>query len=162
MNYRIGQGSDTHQLEVGTPLILGGVSIPFFKGSKGHSDGDVLLHALVDALLGALGLGDIGVHFPSTEKKWKDADSLVFLEHAYSLIKENGYRVQNVDSTILLQEPHISKYIPEMKNNLSKVLETDVSCISVKATTTDYLGFIGNGSGISATAIIMVREVDEC
>ncbi len=161
MNYRIGQGTDTHQLETGTPLILGGVSVPFHKGSKGHSDGDVLFHALVDALLGTLGLGDIGAHFPSSEEKWKGADSSVFLKHAYSLIKEKGYEIENVDSTILLQEPHISKFIPEMKKNISKILDTDTSNISVKATTTDHLGFIGDGTGISANAIVLVKEIDE-
>jgi len=161
LNYRIGQGTDTHKLEAGAPLILGGVSVPSHKGSKGHSDGDVLLHALVDALLGTLGLGDIGAHFPSSEEKWKDADSSVFLGHAYSLIKEKGYEIQNVDSTILLQEPHISKYVPEMKMNISKILETDMTNISVKATTTDHLGFIGSGTGISANAIVLVKEIVE-
>ncbi len=161
MDFRIGQGLDTHQLKVNIPLILGGVSIPFYKGSKGHSDGDVLFHALVDALLGSLSLGDIGVYFPSSDIKWEGADSSVFLKHAYSLIIKEGYKIHNIDSTILLQKPHILKFIPEMKNNISEILEIDTSVISIKATTTDYLGFIGNSAGISANVIVLIYKSNE-
>ena len=158
MSYRIGQGSDTHQLVEGTPLIIGGVSIPFHKGSKGHSDGDVLFHAIVDALLGSIGAGDIGSHFPSSDEKWNGADSSIFLKHAFELVKKKEYQIQNIDSTITLQEPHISKLIPEMKNNLKLILETDISNISIKATTTDHLGFIGRGEGLSANSIVLIKE----
>lgn len=161
MDYRIGQGADTHQLIEATPLIIGGVSIPFHKGSKGHSDGDVLLHAIVDALLGAISQGDIGSHFPSSDEKWKGANSLIFLKHAFSLVQEKGYKIQNIDGTIILQEPHVSKFIPKMIDNIATILEADKSQISVKATTTDHLGFIGNGSGISANSIVLIRKINE-
>ena len=161
MNYRIGQGFDTHQLELGTPLIIGGVSIPFQKGSKGHSDGDVLFHAIVDALLGAISEGDIGSHFPSNDTRWKDAESKTFLSHAHSLVNSYGYEINNIDSTIILQEPPISSYIPEMKINISKILNVELKNISVKATTTDNLGFIGKGEGISASSIVLLKEKNE-
>ena len=160
MDYRIGQGTDTHQLVEGTPLIIGGVSIPFHKGSKGHSDGDVLLHAIVDALLGAISQGDIGSHFPSNDERWKGANSMIFLKHAYNLMKEMGYKIQNIDGTIILQEPHVSQFIPKMIENIATILESDKSQISVKATTTDHLGFIGNGSGISANSIVLIRKLN--
>ena len=161
MNYRIGQGIDTHQLEEGTPLIIGGVSIPFHKGSKGHSDGDVLFHAIVDALLGSICDGDIGSHFPSNDEKWKDADSETFLIYSNQLVNENGFKIHNLDSTIILQDPHVSSFIPEMRKNISQILNTNIKNISVKATTTDHLGFIGSGEGISATSIIMLKEINE-
>ena len=160
MDYRIGQGTDTHQLVEGTPLIIGGVSIPFHKGSKGHSDGDVLLHAIVDALLGAISQGDIGSHFPSNDERWKGANSMIFLKQAYNLMKEMGYEIQNIDGTIILQEPHVSQFIPKMIENIATILESDKSQISVKATTTDHLGFIGNGSGISANSIVLIRKLN--
>ena len=161
MDYRIGQGLDTHQLVEGTPLIIGGVSIPFYKGSKGHSDGDVLLHAIVDALLGAISQGDIGSHFPSNDEKWNGANSSIFLKHAFSLVKEKGYEIQNIDGTIILQEPFVSEFIPKMVENIATILESNKSQISVKATTTDHLGFIGNGSGISANSIVLIRKINE-
>jgi len=160
LDYRIGQGTDTHQLVEGTPLIIGGVSIPFHKGSKGHSDGDVLLHAIVDALLGAISQGDIGSHFPSNDERWKGANSMIFLKQAYNLMKEMGYEIQNIDGTIILQEPHVSQFIPKMIENIATILESDKSQISVKATTTDHLGFIGNGSGISANSIVLIRKLN--
>ena len=161
MNYRIGQGIDTHQLKECTPLVIGGVSIPFHKGAKGHSDGDVLFHAIVDALLGSICEGDIGSHFPSNDEKWKDANSKSFLIHANQLVSENGFKINNVDSTIILQEPHVSPFIPEMRHNISQILNTDIKNISVKATTTDHLGFIGSGNGISATSIVMLKKINE-
>jgi len=155
---RIGNGFDVHQLEAGTPLIIGGVSIPFHKGSMGHSDGDVLLHAIVDALLGSLALGDIGTHFPSDDARWKDADSRKFLEHAYTLIKENGFSVENVDSVIILQIPVVAPHLLKMRKNIAQILSTDLDQISVKATTTDNLGYIGKGDGIAATAVVLISN----
>jgi 2-C-methyl-D-erythritol 2,4-cyclodiphosphate synthase len=155
---RIGNGFDVHQLEAGTPLIIGGVSIPFHKGSMGHSDGDVLLHAIVDALLGSLALGDIGTHFPSDDARWKDADSRKFLEHAYTLIKENGFSVENVDSVIILQIPAVAPHLLKMRKNIAQILSTDLDQISVKATTTDNLGYIGKGDGIAATAVVLISN----
>ena len=158
MSFRIGQGIDTHQLVDGYALVIGGVSIPFEKGSKGHSDGDVLLHAIVDALLGSISLGDIGQHFPSSDDRWKDANSSVFLSHTYSLLNEARYKIQNIDATIMLQEPHISEYIPKMRANIATILQMDKDSVSVKATTSDHLGYCGRGEGISATAIALVLK----
>ena len=158
MPTRIGNGFDVHQLEAGIPLIIGGVSIPFHKGSMGHSDGDVLLHAIVDALLGSLALGDIGTHFPSDDARWKDADSRKFLEHAYTLIKENGFSVENVDSVIILQRPAVAPHLLKMRKNIAQILSTDLDQISVKATTTDNLGYIGKGDGIAATAVVLISN----
>ncbi|MBC8312170.1 MAG: 2-C-methyl-D-erythritol 2,4-cyclodiphosphate synthase [Candidatus Marinimicrobia bacterium] len=158
MSFRIGQGVDTHQLVEGYELIIGGVSVPFEKGSKGHSDGDVLLHAIVDALLGAVSMGDIGQHFPSSDDQWKDANSSKFLSHTNSLVLDAGYKIQNIDATVTLQEPHISDYIPQMKTNIATILQIDEGSVSVKATTSDHLGYCGRGEGISATAITLVSK----
>jgi len=158
MSFRIGQGIDTHRLVDGYTLIIGGVTIPFEKGSKGHSDGDVLFHAIVDALLGSISLGDIGQHFPSSDHRWKDASSSVFLTHAHSLLNDSGYKIQNIDATIILQSPHIKKYIPQMKMNIATILHVDENSVSVKATTSDHLGYCGRGEGISATAITLVLK----
>ena len=162
MSYRIGQGIDTHRLVNGYKLIIGGVTVPFERGSKGHSDGDVLLHAIVDSLLGATSMGDIGKHFPSSDDRWKDACSSIFLSQTYSLLVEAGYKIQSIDSTITLQEPHIHKYIPQMKKNISNILNLDEDCVSVKATTSDHLGYCGRGEGISAIAISLIskREIE--
>lgn len=158
MQYRIGNGIDIHQLEEGIPLIIGGVSIPFQKGSKGHSDGDVLFHAIVDAILGSLSLGDIGKYFPSDNSKWKNADSGIFLEHVFKLINGKGYSVENIDATIILQEPILSPHILQMREKIASILSADLDQISVKATTTDKLGFIGKGEGIAATASVLIRK----
>ena len=158
MSFRIGQGIDTHQLVDGYALIVGGVTVPFEKGSKGHSDGDVLLHAIVDALLGAISMGDIGQHFPSSDDRWKDADSNVFLTYTHSLLSDAEYKIQNIDATITLQEPHINEYIPQMKKNIATILHIDEDSVSVKATTSDYLGYCGRGEGISANAIALVSK----
>jgi len=158
MQYRIGNGIDIHQLEEGIPLIIGGVPIPFQKGSKGHSDGDVLFHAIVDAILGSLSLGDIGKYFPSDNSKWKNADSSIFLEHVFKLINEKGYSVENIDATIILQEPIISPHILQMREKIASILSADLDQISVKATTTDKLGFIGKGEGIAATASVLIKK----
>jgi len=158
MSHRIGQGIDTHELVEGYELILGGVSIPFEKGSKGHSDGDVLLHAIVDALLGAASMGDIGKHFPSSNDRWKNSNSGLFLSHTFSLLTDAGYKIQNIDATVTLQEPQISKFILQMRTNIAKILQLDLDAISVKATTSDHLGYCGRGEGISATAIALVVQ----
>ena len=158
MSFRIGQGVDTHQLVDGYALVIGGVSIPFEKGSKGHSDGDVLLHAIVDALLGSISLGDIGQHFPSSDDRWKDVNSSVFLSHTYSLLSEARYKIQNIDATITLQKPHLGEYIPKMRTNIATILQMDKDSVSVKATTSDHLGYCGRGEGISATAIALVLK----
>ena len=155
---RIGQGVDVHQLVAGTPLIIGGVSIPFPNGSKGHSDGDVLYHAIVDAILGALALGDIGQHFPSDDEQLKNAPSQKFLEHAKHLIHEKGYTVINIDSTVILQTPELRSYILEMRENIAHFLSISIDAVSVKATTTDRLGFTGSGNGIAATAVALLTK----
>ena len=161
MQYRIGNGIDIHQLEEGIPLIIGGISIPFKNGSKGHSDGDVLFHAIVDAILGSLSLGDIGEHFPSDNSNWKNANSRFFLEYAFKLINEKGYSVENIDANIILQEPIISPYILHMREKIASILSADLEQISVKATTTDGLGFIGKGEGIGCTAICLLCKNHE-
>ena len=158
MNYRIGQGIDTHQLEEGAPRIIGGVLIPFHKGSQGHSDGDVLYHSIVDAILGALALGDIGEYFPSDDDRWENADSKIFLKHIQSLMKEKNYMIGNIDSTIILQNPQINPYILEMRKNIANILSIPVDSISVKATTTDKLGFIGTENGLAAIAVVLLVE----
>ena len=158
MSFRIGQGVDTHQLVEGYQLIIGGIVVPFEKGSKGHSDGDVLLHAVVDALLGSISMGDIGQHFPSSDNQWKNANSSVFLSHTYSLLTQSGYKIQNIDATVTLQEPHINQYIPKMRANIATILQINQDAVSVKATTSDHLGYCGRSEGISATAIALVSK----
>ena len=158
MQNRIGYGIDIHRLEKGTPLIIGGVSISYSKGSKGHSDGDVLFHAIVDAILGSLALGDIGQHFPSDNVRWKDAESTIFLEHASTLLAEKEFGIENIDATIILQNPKLSPLILQMRKNISEILSVDLDKISVKATTTDRMGFIGKCEGIAATAVILISD----
>ena len=160
MKSKIGQGVDVHQLVTGTPLIIGGVSIPYSKGSKGYSDGDVLYHAIVDAILGALALGDIGQHFPSDDKQWKNSPSRIFLKHAKHLIQEKGYKVDNIDTTVIIQEPKLNSYISKMRKNIASVLSISIDAVSVKATTTDHLGFTGIGEGIIATAVVLLTVTD--
>ena len=155
---RIGQGVDAHELVAGTPLIIGGVSIPSPNGSKGHSDGDVLYHAIVDAILGALALGDLGQHFPSDDERWRDAASRKFLEHAKHLMQEKGYTAVNIDATVILQTPEIRSYILEMRGNIAHFLSISVDTVSVKATTSDRLGFTGSGDGIAATAVALLTK----
>lgn len=150
--YRIGQGIDFHQMVEGREFWLGGVLIPHTKGALGHSDADVLLHAICDALLGALGLGDIGKHFPDTDPTLKNIDSKILLKQSYELVKSRGYRLVNIDSTILLQAPKIMKFTPSMKEVISKILEIEPDDVSIKATTTEQMSFIGREEGIVATA----------
>ncbi|MNM20226.1 2-C-methyl-D-erythritol 2,4-cyclodiphosphate synthase [compost metagenome] len=156
----VGQGFDVHQLVEGRPCIIGGVTIPYEKGLLGHSDADVLLHAVSDAILGALGLGDIGRHFPDTDPAFKDADSLKLLEHVWGLAKERGYRLGNIDSTIIAQKPKMAPYIPEMTEIIARALEAEPSRVNVKATTTEQLGFTGRGEGIAAQSIVcLLRDM---
>jgi 2-C-methyl-D-erythritol 4-phosphate cytidylyltransferase/2-C-methyl-D-erythritol 2,4-cyclodiphosphate synthase len=157
---RIGQGFDVHQLVEGRPCIIGGVTIPYEKGLLGHSDADVLLHAVADAVLGALALGDIGKHFPDTDPLYKDADSVKLLERVWELAKERGYKLGNIDSTIIAQRPKMAPYIPQMAEVIARVLEADVSQVNVKATTSEQLGFTGRGEGIAAQSVVcLVKAV---
>lgn len=158
MNIRIGHGYDVHKLTEGRELIIGGVNIPHHLGLLGHSDADVLLHAISDALLGAAALGDIGKHFPDTDEQYKDADSLELLACVYELIKEMGYEVGNIDATVLAQEPKLAPYIPQMRLNIARALETELDNISVKATTEEGLGFTGEKKGIAAHAVCLVYK----
>lgn len=153
---RIGQGYDVHRLVDGRDLIICGVKIPYEKGLLGHSDADVALHALSDALLGAAALGDIGRHFPDTDEKYKGADSRVLLREVVRLIKEKGYTVGNVDVTITAQKPKMLPYIEQMRKNIASDLGMDIDAVNVKATTTEKLGFEGRGEGISATAVCLL------
>ncbi len=154
--YRIGHGYDVHRLTENRKLILGGVEIPYEKGLLGHSDADVLLHAISDALLGALALGDIGKHFPDTDPAYAGADSLQLLRHVVTLVQEKGYAVGNIDATILCQKPKLAPFIPAMRENIAKALETDISNVSVKATTEEKLGFTGAGDGIAAHCVTLL------
>ncbi|MDQ0209244.1 2-C-methyl-D-erythritol 2,4-cyclodiphosphate synthase [Alkalicoccobacillus murimartini] len=155
---RIGQGFDVHQLTEGRPLIIGGITIPYEKGLLGHSDADVLLHTISDAALGAIGEGDIGKHFPDTSEEFKDADSKVLLQHVWSLVKERGYKLGNVDCTIMAQLPKMAPHIEDMRNQIAKLLEADPAQVNVKATTTEKLGFTGRGEGIAAQAVILIEQ----
>jgi len=154
--YYVGFGYDVHQLQEGRKLFLGGIHVPHHKGSLGHSDADVLIHAICDALLGAANLGDIGKHFPDTDNKYKDIDSNILLEKVMEMILEEGYILQNIDTTICLQKPKIADYIPQMKEKLSKTLQC--KRVSIKATTTEKLGFIGKEEGISASCVCMIKQ----
>ena len=154
--FRVGFGYDVHPLVPGRKLVIGGISIDFHKGALGHSDADVLLHALSDALLGAAGLQDIGHYFPDSNVKWKDADSTIILKEVVSLLEVKGYRVNNVDATIVLQEPRISNHTTDMKLKIAAILKTEIDDISIKATTTEHLGYIGNGDGIAAFAVVSI------
>jgi len=154
---RAGFGYDVHRLVKGRKLILGGVSIPYSKGLKGHSDADVLLHSICDALLGAAGLSDIGHYFPNKDPKWKDISSIVLLNECSKLLKKKKLKICNIDSTILLEEPKISPYISKMKNNIAKTLKIKTSQLSIKSTTSEGLGFIGAKKGCSAYSICMLK-----
>ncbi|GIP55730.1 MULTISPECIES: 2-C-methyl-D-erythritol 2,4-cyclodiphosphate synthase [Paenibacillus] len=150
----VGQGFDVHQLVEGRPCIIGGVTLPYEKGLLGHSDADVLLHAVSDAILGALALGDIGRHFPDTDPAFKDADSLVLLRRVWAMAKERGYRLGNLDATIIAQAPKMAPYIPQMVEVIAEALEADPQRVNVKATTTEHLGFTGRGEGIASQCIV--------
>ena len=160
MPFRVGIGYDVHRLTEGRKLVLGGVSIPFPKGLAGHSDADVLVHAICDALLGAAALGDIGSHFPDTEEKFKDISSLQLLKEVNVMITNSFYQIQNIDSVIIAQLPELAPYISGMRGVLSKNLNIPKSNISIKATTTEHLGFIGRGEGIAAKAVVLLKKVN--
>lgn len=155
---RIGHGYDVHRLTEGRDLIIGGVKIPFEKGLLGHSDADVLLHAVSDSLLGAAAMGDIGGMFPDNDPRFLDADSLVLLREVIERLKQNGYGVVNIDATIIAQRPKMKPYIPEMRMNIAAALSTDVENISVKATTEEEMGFTGRGEGISAHCVCLIDK----
>lgn len=155
---RVGMGYDVHRLVEGRDLILGGVKIPYEKGLLGHSDADVLLHAVMDALLGAAGLGDIGKHFPDSDPAYKGISSMVLLEKVGALLGEKGFFVENIDATIIAQAPKMRPFIDTMRENIAGVLEMDISCVNVKATTEEGLGFTGTGEGISSQAICMLTS----
>lgn len=155
---RIGSGYDVHRLTEGRRLILGGVEIPYEKGLLGHSDADVLLHAIADALLGAAALGDIGRHFPDTDPKYEGADSRKLLARVLGLISDNGYCIMNIDATIIAQKPKMAPHIEQMRRNIAETLQVEVSQVNVKATTEEGLGFTGAGEGIAASAVCLLQE----
>jgi 2-C-methyl-D-erythritol 2,4-cyclodiphosphate synthase len=160
MSYRIGSGVDYHRLVEGRDLWIGGVHIPHHKGSLGHSDADVLLHAICDALLGALSLGDIGVHFPDTDASYKNIDSKVLLQKTANLIFEKGYKVVNVDSTLCLEQPKIKPYVTAMQQHIACILEITEGDVSVKATTTEKMGFAGREEGLMAYATVLLQKAE--
>jgi len=159
MSFRIGFGVDFHQLVEGRELWIGGVKIPHSKGALGHSDADVLLHAICDSMLGAAALGDIGVHFPDTSQEYKNIESKILLKKSYELITQKGYRIVNIDSTLCLEMPKIKPYIQQMQEAISGILSVKVSDVSIKATTTEKMGFIGRKEGLAAYATILLESV---
>lgn len=158
MSFRIGQGIDFHQLAEGRKLWLGGIEIPHHKGCVGHSDADVLLHAICDAMLGAVGLGDIGQHFPDTDIAYKGIDSKVLLKRTYALVREKGYWLVNIDSTLLLQAPKIRPYVEQMQKTIANIVHLSAEDVSIKATTTEQLSFIGREEGVVATANVLLQK----
>ena len=156
MEFRVGNGYDVHQLADGFPLVLGGVKIPHTKGCVAQSDGDVLIHAICDALLGALALGDIGQHFPDTSDAYAGIDSRILLERVNGMIRDRGWKIVNIDGTLLAQKPKIAPFVPQMRQALADVLALDVDAVSVKATTTEHLGFVGREEGIAAQATCLL------
>jgi 2-C-methyl-D-erythritol 2,4-cyclodiphosphate synthase len=158
MAYRIGFGTDFHQLAEDRPFWLGGVRIPHSKGALGHSDADVLLHAICDALLGALNLGDIGRHFPDTDSSYKDIDSKILLKRTFQMVREKGFLVENLDSTVCLEAPKIMKYADDMRRIISGILDIGEDAVSIKATTTEKMGFVGRGEGVVAYAVVLLKK----
>ena len=158
MEFRCGIGFDSHPLAEGRKLVLGGVDIPHGQGLSGHSDGDVVVHAVIDALLGAANLGDKGLHFPSTDPQYKDISSLILLKRVGVLVARSGWRLSNVDATILAQKPRLSPFNLEMRENVAKTLSVEPNCISIKVTTTDHLGFVGREEGIAAIAVVSLMS----
>ena len=158
MTYRVGIGFDSHRLVEGRRLLLGGVQISYSKGLQGHSDADVLFHALTDALLGAAGLGDIGMHFPDSDPQWKDASSKIFVQKTMENLRQRHWKVENVDLLLIAQEPRLAPYRSQIISNLSTLLEIPISAINLKATTTDHMGFIGRGEGIAAQAVVLLQK----
>lgn len=158
---KVGIGYDVHALVPGRPLILGGIEIPHERGLLGHSDADVLTHAIMDALLGALALGDLGKHFPDTDEKYRGISSIKLLEHVMELLEERGYHIGNLDCILVAQRPKIASYIPKMRGELARILRTALENVSVKATTTEHLGFEGREEGMSAQAIVSLIKIEE-
>ena len=158
MDFRVGNGYDVHQLAEGLPLVLGGVKVPHTKGCVAHSDGDVLIHALCDALLGALALGDIGQHFPDTSEAYKGIDSKILLARVVAMVRERGWEIVNVDNTLLAQKPKIAPFVPQMRQVLAGILGLPADAVSVKATTTERLGFVGREEGVAAYATCLLRS----
>lgn len=158
MNFRVGFGYDSHRLAEGRPLILGGVTIPYHLGCDGHSDADVLLHTICDALLGAAALGDIGVHFPDTDIAWKDADSKMLLAHVTGLLRENGWKVGNVDCTVVLERPKLKPHAQAMRVIISDLLGVAQDAVSVKASTNEKMGFVGREEGVCAYAVALIER----
>lgn len=156
--FRIGQGVDVHQLVEGRPLIIGGVNIPYEKGLLGHSDADVLLHVITDAILGAIGEGDLGKHFPDTSADFKDIDSKILLQKSFELANEKGFSLGNVDATIIAQQPKMAPHINDMRKIIAQLLDADLARVNVKATTTEKLGFTGRGEGIAAQAVVLMES----
>ena len=159
--FRIGYGNDIHRLETGAALILGGVAIESEKGAVGHSDADCLTHAVTDAILGALALGDIGSHFSDREERWKNADSLVFLRHAVGLMKSKGFSIVNLDSTVSLEKPKLRPFIDRMRENLANVLEIEIDCVSVKAKTGEKVDAVGREEALRAEAVVLLKASSE-
>ena len=157
-NFRIGHGYDVHKLEEGKKFVIGGIEIDHHKGAVGHSDADVVIHVICDALLGAISLGDIGKHFPDTDDKYKGIDSKILLKKVMKLVKEEKYQISNVDITILLQKPKLRNYIDSMRDTLSNIMEINKSQISVKATTTEGLGFVGREEGVAAHCVCILKS----
>ena len=158
MNIRVGHGFDVHKLVPGRKLWLGGIEVPFIKGLSGHSDADVLIHAVCDALLGAMAKGDIGNHFPDSDEQYRDIDSKILLKKVYGMLEAGGWELGNLDATLIMEEPKVSKYIPKMRSKLASILKTDAENISIKATTSESLGPEGRGEGISAHAVALIRK----
>ena len=154
--FRIGQSTDIHPLKEGRKLIIGGVNIPYEYGLDGHSDADVLLHAISEAILGALGLNDLGCLFPDTDKKYKDISSLILLQEVYKVMDEKGYKINNVDSLVIIEQPKLRPYIDEMRKNIAGVLNTDVANVNVKATCSEKIGFVGKKEGAIAQAVVLL------
>lgn len=159
MFFRIGSGVDFHQLVEGRDLWIGGIRIPHYKGALGHSDADVLLHAICDAMLGALALGDIGFHFPNTSQEFKDIDSKILLKKTYELISAEGYEIVNIDSTLCLEAPKIKPYVPQMQQTIAGLLNLTIRDVSIKATTTETMGFAGREEGLMAYASVLLKKV---
>ena len=156
--FRIGIGFDLHRFEIGKKLIIGGIEIPFEKGFKAHSDGDIFFHSLADALLGAIGYGDIGELFPDTDDKWKDIESSVFLKKAYSIVKEKGYEIVNIDSVVIMEKPKLKPYRKKIIENTAKILEINSNIIFLKGKTNEKLGFIGEGKGASCYTVVLLKK----
>ena len=160
LNFRTGFGFDVHAFTEGRKLIIGGIEIPSEKGLEGHSDADVLLHAICDAMIGALALGDIGIHFPNTDERWKDADSKMLLKHVNDLINNKGYEIGNLDCVLAMQSPKISPYSEMIRTKIAEILKTDPDQISIKATTTEKLGFVGRNEGVVSFATVLLVKKD--